>query len=368
MTDTVPLASRTAAAIRYEPAFEVAEENEAETTADLIESLHKIAEKTFADSGHALRSVHAKSHGLVRGELRVLPGLPAELMQGLFTSTAAHPVAMRFSTSPGDILDDKVSTPRGLAVKVMNVEGARLPGSEGDSTQDFLLVDGPAFLVPTAKKFAGNLKLLAATTDRADGLKKVLSAVLQGTERAVEAFGGKSAKLVSLGGHAPTHVLGATFFTQVPMLYGEYMAKLSIAPISPGLVALTEARVDLDDKPNGLREALAAHIAREGGEWEVRVQLCTDLQKMPIEDASVEWPQELSAYVPVARIVVPPQDAVAPDDSSFGDDRIAFSPWHGIAAHRPIGSIMRVRKATYDASKNFRAAANRCPIHEPRSA
>lgn len=367
MSDTSPPPPASTAAVRYGPALEVAEEGEAETTAELIDSLHKIGEKTFADSGHALRDVHAKSHGLVRGELRVLPGLPAELKQGLFASAATHPVAMRFSTSPGDILDDKVSTPRGLAVKVMNVEGARLPGSEGDTTQDFLLVDGPAFPVPNAKKFAGNLKLLAATTDRADGLKKVLSAVLQGTERAVEAFGLKSATLISLGGHAPTHVLGAAYFTQVPMLYGEYMAKLSIAPVSPGLVALADAKVDLDGKPNGLREALAAHIARDGGEWEVRIQLCTDLEKMPIEDSSVEWPQKLSPFVSVARIVVPPQDAVVADDSEFGDDRIAFSPWHGIAAHRPIGSIMRVRKAVYEASTNFRAKANRCPIHEPRS-
>ena len=367
MPDTAPLAPAHTAPVRYDPALEVAEEGEAETTAGLIDSLHKIAEKTFADSGHALRGVHAKSHGLVRGELRVLPGLPPELKQGLFTSTSTHPVAMRFSTSPGDILDDKVSTPRGLAIKVMNVEGARLPGSEGDTTQDFLLVDAPAFGVPTAKKFAGNLKLLAATTDRADGLKKVLSAVLQGTERALEAFGGKSGTLISLGGHAPTHVLGATYFTTVPMLYGEHMAKLSIAPVSPGLVALTQAKVDLDGKPNGLREALAAHIARDGGEWEVRIQLCTDLEKMPIEDPSVEWTQELSPYVAVARIVAPPQDAIAADDSEFGDDRIAFSPWHGIAAHRPIGSIMRVRKAVYEASIDFRATANRCPIHEPRA-
>lgn len=36
---------------------------------------------------------------------------------------------MRFSTNPGDMLDDKVSTPRGLAIKLIGVEGARLPGS-----------------------------------------------------------------------------------------------------------------------------------------------------------------------------------------------------------------------------------------------
>src|SRR5258708_6928935 len=41
---------------------------------------------------------------------------------------------MRFSTIPGDILDDSVSTPRGLAIKVIGVEGERLEGSEARST------------------------------------------------------------------------------------------------------------------------------------------------------------------------------------------------------------------------------------------
>lgn len=38
-----------------------------------------------------------------------------------------------------------------------------------------------------------------------------------------------------------------------------------------------------------------------GGTWELRVQLCVDIEKMPREDASVEWPQDLSPYVTVAR-------------------------------------------------------------------
>jgi len=48
---------------------------------------------------------------------------------------------MRFSTLPGDVLDDSVSTPRGLAMKVIGVEGERLEGSEGDVTQDFVLIN-----------------------------------------------------------------------------------------------------------------------------------------------------------------------------------------------------------------------------------
>ena len=355
----------TTAPLRYEAGFEHDEKDEATTTAELIETLRHIAEKTFADSGHALRGVHAKNHGMVRGELQVLDGLPPQLAQGMFAAPKRYGVVMRISTSPGDILDDRISTPRGIGLKIIGVEGARLPGSEGDATQDFVMVNGPAFLAPGPKKFLRNLKLLAATTDKAEGLKRVLSAALQGAEKAVEALGGKSATLIGLGGHPETNPLGETYFTQVPVLYGDYMAKISLAPVSPELVALKDAKVDLHDKPNGLRGAVSDFFAGHGGEWELRVQLCTDLQAMPIEDASVEWPQERSPYVAVARITVAPQPSTSADAGQAADDRIAFSPWHGIAAHRPLGAIMRVRKAVYEASKSFRAANNRCPIHEP---
>jgi hypothetical protein len=46
---------------------------------------------------------------------------------------------------------------------------------------------------------------------------------------------------------------------------------------------------------------------------------------------------------------------------------MAFSPWHGLAAHRPLGSIMRMRKAAYEMSAEFRSTHNHCPMQEPRS-
>jgi hypothetical protein len=274
-------------------------------------------------------------------------------------------VAIRMSTTPGDVLDDRVSTPRGMALKVIGVPGARLPGSEGATTQDFLLVNGPAFLAPTAKKFLGSLKLLASTTDRIPRLKRAFSALLRGTEKLIEAVGGESGTIKGLGGHPETNPLGETYFSQVPFLYGLHMAKWQIAPVSPALQQLKNAPVDLDDRPDGIRQAVAEHFTTQGAEWELRVQLCTDLDAMPIEDATVPWPEDQSPFVAVARITVAPQDSWSTARSGAMDDGLAFSPWHGLAAHRPLGSINRVRRAAYEGSAGARSPRGRCPIHEP---
>ncbi|SEO82818.1 Catalase [Luteibacter sp. UNC138MFCol5.1] len=353
--------------ILFDESLEHVEPDEAETTEQLIETLTKINQTTLEHEKHAHRSVHAKSHALLTGELIVPDDLPRELAQGIFAKPGRYPLVMRLSTVPGDILDDSVSTPRGMAVKIVGVEGERLPGSDGDVTQDFVLVNGPAFSAPNAKRFAGTLKLIAATTDRAEGAKKALSAVLRGTERVIEAFGGRSPTLLALGGQPETNPLGDTYYSQAPLRFGDYVVKVSIAPHSPNLTALTDATLNVNGKSNGLREAMVNHFAEEGGEWDLRVQFCTDPETMPVEDASVVWPEEKSPYIDVARIVVPPQAAWNAARRAAIDDGLAFSPWHGIAAHRPLGSVMRARRLAYKVMAKFRAHHNNVSVVEPRS-
>jgi hypothetical protein len=353
--------------LRYQPAYEQTDGDEAQTSAELTEVLSKIQRKVYEDSGRGTRGVHAKSHGLLTGELRVMGGLSPHLAQGLFAEAARFPVVMRLSTIPGDVLDDAVSTPRGMAVKVIGVDGARVPGSEQDRTQDFVLVDGPAFSTPHARKFLSSLKLLASTTDRAPGLKKILSTVMRGAEKALEAVGGQSSTLMTLGGYPEIHPLGDTYYSQAPILFGDYMAKICIAPVSASLTALIKRAVDLKGKPDGLRDAVVEFFKSQSAEWEVRAQLCTDLASMPIEDASVVWPETMSPYVPVARIAMQPQAAWSPARTGSIDEGMAFSPWHALAAHRPLGTIMRVRKTVYETTARLRADRNARSISEPRS-
>lgn len=353
-------------ALRYDPAVEEIPDDEAETTQHLIDTLHGIAETTLKDEGHALRGVHAKSHGLLQGWLEVLDGLPTVLAQGLAAGPGRYPVVMRFSTVPGDLLDDSVSTPRGLAVKVVGVHGERLPGSEGDTTQDFVLVNGRAFGAPTPKAFLANLRLVAATTDKGEPLKKALSGVMQEVQKVLIATtGAPSATVAALGGQPETHILGETFFSQGALRWGDYVAKVRIKPVAPELTALTDAHLKVNGVPNALREAVIAFFARHEGVWELQVQLRAEGHTMPVEDASVAWPEEKSPYIAVARITAPSQRAWSEARSAAVDDGMSFSVWHGLAAHRPLGGVMRVRRAVYEAGRRFRSVHSGQPLTEP---
>jgi hypothetical protein len=86
---------------------------------------------------------------------------------------------------------------------------------------------------------------------------------------------------------------------------------------------------------------------------------------MPIEDATVAWPEEASPHRPVAKIVFGPQNPAGPQRRAFGDDVLSFNSWRGLAAHRPLGSINRLKKDVYDASSIYRHEVNRAPSLEP---
>jgi len=351
-------------AVAYSADVEHRAADEDATIAELVEVFTRMAGVVAEHEGHAHRAVHAKGHALLRGRFHVLDGLSPELRQGLFAAPAEYAALVRLSSPPAEQLPDTVSTPRAMAVKILDVPGARVEGGDEQHSQDFLMVNGPAFNTPGINGFLRSAKLLAATTERMPRTKQVLSAALRGTEAALEAVGGESASLKALGGEPQHHPLGETFFTQVPFRYGPYMAKFSWAPVSPALVALTGQT--LPAEADTQREAIAAFFAQPDAvaEWELRVQLCRDLEKMPIEDASVEWPETLSPYQAVGRLVVAAQPSWSAD-AEASEDRLAFAPWHALAAHQPLGNINRARRIVMAASREFRSQFNRCPIHEP---
>ena len=358
----------TALPIRYRPDVETPIPDEDDYDRKLTEAMLGVSATVWRDTGHVRRSVHAKSHGVLRGELEVLAATPAEYAQGMFAAPARYPTILRLSTTPGDMLDDTVSTPRGLAVKVVGVAGERLPGSDGDTTQNFVLGNSPAFNVRNAKDFLGNVHRLGTFTDKVPQLKKVVSAISRGAEHALEAVGAQSTVLTTYAGQAMTHILGDSFYSQAPLRHGDYMAKLCVSPISPNLLALHNAPVHLAGRPDGLRELVRAFFLAQSATWEVRIQLCTDLEAMPIEDASAKWSEDQSPYVAVARITVPAQDSWDEGKVQAIDEGITFSPWRGLLAHQPLGSVMRARRRAYESSAAYRRDRTGLPLAEPAAA
>ena len=350
--------------VRYHPTLEDVKPDEAQTVDQLCSTFDTILQKTAEDYGHAVRSVHAKAHGILEGTLTIDAGLPSELAQGLFAKPGEHKIYMRLSTNAGDILPDAISLPRGLALKVLDVEGERLPGAEG-TTQDFVMVNGKVFQAKTTDKFLGNLKLLAKTTDRAEAAKTAMSTVLRGVNSALQAVGIESTTLASLGGAPNVDPLGETYYSVTPFRYGDYMAKFSVAPMSSALQALTGKTIDATKHDDAIRDTIRGEMRSIEGEWEFRVQLCRDVDKQPVEDPTVEWKDDEAPFQRVAVIRVKPQDSWDEGRVEAVNEKMRFGVWTGLAAHRPLGNINRARNAPYRHSADFRQRFNGCPIHEP---
>ncbi|MDR3494425.1 MAG: hypothetical protein P4L82_07465 [Ancalomicrobiaceae bacterium] len=212
--------------------------------------------------------------------------------------------------------------------------------------QDFLFTNGPAFSAATASQFLSSLKLVAKTTDKVEWAKLALSSLARGAESVLETVGSQSPTLMVLGGYRPTNPAGDRYFSQTPFRFGDYVAKFSLVPSSANLLAMHDVKLDLSGGPDGIRTAMNDAFAEAGGSWELKAQLLMDVETMPVEDSSVPWPENQSPYITIARIDVLPQPAWNDGRSAAVDDEMAFSPWNGLAAHQPLGSINRVRQSS----------------------
>ena len=89
---------------------------------------------------------------------------------------------------------------------------------------------------------------------------------------------------------------------------------------------------------------------------------------MPVEDAAIEWDEAASPFEVVGTITFPLQDCFSDSRRVWADDVLAFSPWNGVEGHRPLGSIMRIRRHVYQVSSDRRHRLNAIDRSEPRSA
>jgi len=353
--------------IRYEPSLEHVSDDERRLIDEVVAQMAATGARACEAHRHAIRDAHAKSHAILKGVLEVHEGLAPELRQGIFAEPGSYDVVARLSSAPGDIHTDKIPAPRGLAIKVMGVPGERLSPELGGANQDFLMVNFPTLAFGTIEKYKVLLGVLEANAHAPDVFQRIVAGVARGAKDAVEALGGTPGATLEGLGRDNNHPLGETYFTQAALRYGAFVAKLSLAPHSESVRALTGKPVE-DTGYSMMRNAISDFFQNNDAVYTLRAQLCVDAEKMPVEDAAVLWEEKLSPQQPVATLRFPRQAPYTPGRQVFGDDVLAFNPWNGVEAHRPLGGIMRIRRVAYDRSSRFRHEMNDRRRHEPAGA
>jgi len=279
---------------------------------------------------HARRAQHAKHHGCVTATFRLNDDIPQDLRIGLFHSAGSYPAYVRFSNSRAT--DDRGADAHGMAIKVLDVEGEPLlPGADNGGVQDFLLIDSETF-------FTGRINdYLFVSQGLLDRTRSLFSKLMFWLDMAILRTPLLMA-MVKVAGQKPCSPLGSTYYSAVPYQLGvhvvKYLAKpcdfdTSLRPTSPG----------------GLGMALRATLARSEVSFDFGVDVQTDPGKQPIEDPTVPWSRATGARrVWIGRITIPAQDI---DANAALAENLAFSPWHALADHRPLGAINEARREVY---------------------
>ncbi|MFS2202167.1 catalase family protein [Pseudomonas sp. Pseusp3] len=332
------------------PAQELIADGEAAMTRDIIQTAVRIVDQ-HRESTRYLRDAHAKAHGCVKAEVQVLPELPGELRQGVFSEPGkTWRATMRLSNGNAYPQFDSIRDARGMAIKLLDVPGKQLLSDrQGRSEQDFVMFSHPNFFVSDVAEYRQNVAA------QADG-KKIM-AFFPGWDPRAWQVRHLFIALATLS-PAPSSPTRTTYFSVSPYKFGEANAKFRVIPDPDNCPAynLPEQNRKL---PNFLRNALNQQLSTD------RVPACFALQiqrqdankYMPIEDTSIEWRESDAPFETVARINVPAQDFDTPALNLQCDNQ-SFNPWFGLEAHRPIGGINRLRKAVYEAVSDYRHSRN----------
>jgi len=304
--------------------------DEAEVTARFVEFLKTATDKRRG-SGARQRFNQARATAYVDAEFTVLDGLAAGHRAGLFSTPRTYKCWIRFANATSH--SDKEKDTRGMAIKVLDVAGENL--TPGATTQDFVLNSHPVMMVGSTREF---LELLEA--NEAGGFRRALY------------FLGhiKAARIAFASRANPSCHLDIPYWSTTPYLLGATAVKYVARPTSA-------ARSQMPAPLTGtyLEEAIRARLAREEATFELMVQPQIDARRTPIEDASVEWREQDSAYVPVARIRIPAQ-SIDEAGKKARCEEAAFNPWHCLREHRPLGSMNRARREIYRTMAEFRRA------------
>lgn len=296
-----------------------------------------LADMQRARGEGAGRALHAKQHAGLSAELEVLADVPDYARVALFAQPKTFQAYVRFSNGSGARVSDDRPDVRGLALKLLDVPGKKLiPGLEDETTQDFLFINTPSLAFRTVDEFVAFMQSASSPA--------LLPVRLFG-RLGFGAFG--LLKRLIASARPCTSLATESYFTVAPIRFGDYAARLSLAP----------AQTDVPPKTGtSLGDELAARLKKGPLAWDLRAQFFVDEDKTPIEDTSRAWNEADAPFVPLAKLTIMTQDPSSTDASEL-IETLAFDPWHACEELRPLGAAMRARNPAYRESQKVRKAA-----------
>lgn len=288
------------------------------------------------------RVLHRKQHLGLKASVTIFPDVPDAARYGLFARPGDYDAEIRLSNGDSDRRPDRMPDVRGFAIRLLNVLG---PGARGGETaeQNFALINFAAFGFPNVREFyevvmssSRGFPSLISNLVRRHGLVGGLKQL----RRILTVFG------------QPFHGFALSpMYSAAAIACGPYAIKVRILPRDnggPPAAGAPDYAVDMHDR-----------LLVQDLTWDLQVQFFVDAAITPIEDASIQWPEDVTPFHTVGRLTVPKQDT----DSAEGKARSArietsfFDPWYALLDHRPLGEAMRARRVTYDASRKAREHA-----------
>jgi len=288
----------------------------------------------------AERPVFRKLHGVAHGELRMLPNVPADLKVGVFSHDRLT-TWVRFSSDTAPTSPDLEATV-GIGIKAFGVPGAKALGEAGD-TADFIMQNFPVFFVDDAQAMC----------------EFTYAGVIQGDYSSYLARHPKTAKILDDMQKTEGSVLTTTYWGILPFRAGD----------GPAVKYRLDPETAPENVPDDAADYLATDMTNRLSEREYRfrfmVQRRTNPATMPLDQATVEWPEAESPFVQVATLILSRQDVNARGQPEYGQS-LAFNIFRVPPEQAPVAesSIAQVRKVVYAASAATRHEANGQPLQD----